>query len=249
MDVSSTILPSRFAEHNINITKLPIHASKVQKANDGRAIATKTADAELKSIVEQPSGRVLMFEDLEEIQKVFGKYFVFNSTIVKGKSTKIEASEFVGSIRNHLLSKNFDPTEFIGYFYKVLDRQLFSWYFSLDSSAKADWKTFSKAFTEEVHRIENNSMEMIHLDLTDFNKKIQTDSNKSKISSYPTYCYLIEKIKLIKLVYPNMPLEYCVSMAVCLLKDGQKIAKYRPLINDLDALLFLAKHDDTTKSS
>ena len=42
-----------------------------------------------------------MFEDLEEIQKVFGKYVVFNSTIVKRKSTKNEASEFVGSIRNH----------------------------------------------------------------------------------------------------------------------------------------------------
>ena len=195
---------------------------------------------------------VLLVADLKSIEEEFGKYQIFNSISVNGQPTKIEPDEFMAALQNYLVNNNFEPVQFIGWFYKIIDQQLFNWYFALNDQTKFEWKTFSESFISEVQRTEIEYLSRVHLNQNDFIAKIKSlnssTSLESKLDKHPTYWYLIEKVRLIKLIYPAMPDGYAISMALCQIKDTTKIAKYRKLVNDMDALLFVVKHDDTTKN-
>lgn len=177
---------------------------------------------------QQRIGCIMLPDDLKTIQALFGKYEIFNRQKIKDHYVKIEPNEFIGSIHQHLIGAGFNPIAIIPFFYKLIAQSLYSWYFGLPEDQKADWTKFSNSFIEKVFEIEDEHRLMVHMDQASFNKKLAELNSKpafqSNLKAYPTYMYLVKKLEVIKLVYPDMADPYCMSMALCLLTDKSMLS-------------------------
>ena len=196
----------------------------------------------IRSIVAVPR------DELQMLQKNFGKFQLFNGALPGG--AHLSAELFLDTVRKFVW-KNFpttDPIAILPHFYSILDASLFGWFFKLPSETTKDWQKFADSFVSEVDSVELEYRKLCHLNQKDF-VSWMTQKNKNniklieKFQKKPTLTYFTQKLKILKRVYCDLSDETAVSMSLSLLTDKNRIKKYRR-IADFDALLFSMSMDD-----
>lgn len=241
LDENSNDGASGMIKANSNITLLPRAKSKQQTETNS------SADHQKKSDAEQSIGYIDVAQ-MKPLQKAFGRFVPFNGGLPNGMH--ITALKFIDAIQKFVGEHHpgTDLKAVATHFYCLIDKSLYGWFFALDNSKHDDWPTFAKCFVDEVERIEQQQRAMVHLGQKEFNDKLlelyPNDADlKKDLDTHPTRTFFDYKRNLIQKVYRDVTSSTAISIALTLMSDQARAARYRKMI-DPNALKYSIKLDD-----
>lgn len=186
-----------------------------------------------------------IYGDLSSIVAHFGKFKPF----LRFNEVTIDGQMFVSTLERYLVTRYGSADDIIEHFYVFLSEELYSWFFNLGSTEKANWTDFKKSFIEKASDLEYELYELSALKKDEFLAKLKVlkpDDSKlaSNIVTYPISTYFSEKLRTLSLVHPKMSSGEMILNIFSHLGDKKvfmKLFKYR---KDSDALAFMAKSED-----
>lgn len=186
-----------------------------------------------------------IYNDLEKLQSQFGRFEVFG---------KFQAEHWVTALETYLINQYPSADEICDHFYAFLDPVQFSdWFFGQNSTI---WNDLKQGFLTKAREIEFDHQQMVVMKQSDFkNHLLNAAPNDQKLkiefTNHSLRTYLKEKLKIIFLVYPNIPKSDAVAIALSLMDDNDVAKRFRSRIRkniDLSALLSYADYEDGKKN-
>ena len=222
------------------------------KANEVLNGSKKQRDEETK-LEENDKACMSVYSDLNDLKKIFGRFEISKGCRIQDRLVK-DGVEWLELVESYLVKKYGKADGIITHFYSFIDKKMFDWYFSLDFEAISTFGDFKSEFLKEVKKLEYEQRSLVSLPKSEFLFKFKQlgDSEKLKklADDYPLTTYFVEKMKLIRSVYPNsFPDEReLTEFVLSQIGSQQDCEKFMRFKNDLETLLYYLKHEDMSRS-
>jgi hypothetical protein len=142
--------------------------------------------------------------DIHKIQQTIGIFKMFNKIKLNNQYQIIKPEIFIEKLEN-LLMDNYGQTDpIVDHFFCLIDEDFYEWYFNLNDQTKANFSTFKKSFLEKTKEVEFNSFNKATMQMGQLVNCLADDKSiMEEVKTKPISTFLLQKYKLLKMLFPN----------------------------------------------